>query len=303
MPSVVVAALYQFVALPDYQALREPLVELCRKHLIKGTLLLAEEGINGTVSGSRGSIDALIQWLEEDGRFDNLEYKESSASEHPFLRMKVKLKKEIVTMGVEGVSPTVCVGNYVKAEDWNDLISDPNVLVVDTRNEYEFDIGTFKGAINPHTDSFREFPEVMSKLVEEHKPTKVAMFCTGGIRCEKSTSLLKSLGMDDVYHLKGGILRYLEDVPAQESLWEGECFVFDHRVSVKHGLEQGKYDLCHGCRLPITEEDKASPLFENGVTCPKCHDKLSEDQKTRFRERQKQMELAKARRRKHMGEF
>lgn len=301
MNTVVVAALYRFVSLPDYEGLRQPLLDFCTQHDIKGTLLLAVEGINGTVAGSRESIDTLLAYLKQDKRFAALDHKESFYEEMPFYRMKVKLKKEIVTMGVEGIDPNDVVGTYVQPKDWNDLISDPAVTVVDTRNYYESAIGSFKGAIDPETTNFREFPEYVEQNLDPKKHKKVAMFCTGGIRCEKSTALLKQQGFDEVYHLHGGILKYLEEVPKEESLWEGECFVFDNRVAVDHDLEKGSYDQCHGCRHPITEDDKQSEKYQQGVACPRCYDQLSSEQMARFKERQKQIELAQQRHEEHLG--
>ncbi|GAA4652503.1 rhodanese-related sulfurtransferase [Kistimonas scapharcae] len=295
MSGVVVAALYQFVSLPDYQALREPLLSCLLDNGVRGSLLLAEEGINGTVAGSRAGIDALKAWLAADGRFTDLTYKESLSDDNPFYRTRVKLKREIVTMGVPGVSPVKAVGQYVEPEDWNALISDPEVLLVDTRNDYEIEVGTFKGAINPETDNFRQFPDWVDKQLKPAKKQRVAMFCTGGIRCEKATSLLLEQGVEEVYHLKGGILKYLETVPASDSLWQGECFVFDNRVTVNHDLEPGHYDQCHGCRRPITEDDKRSPLYVRGVTCPYCHDSQTERSRARAAERQKQIDLARKR--------
>ncbi len=297
----VVAALYKFVALPDYQALAPRLKALCDQQDIKGTLLLAEEGINGTVSGSRFAIAALMAFLEADGRFDGMSYKESFHLDKPFYRMKVKLKKEIVTMGINGIDPQKIVGTYVKPQDWNALISDPEVVVVDTRNSYEYDIGTFANAIDPKTTTFREFPAYVAENLDPAKHKKVAMFCTGGIRCEKSTAYLKEQGFDEVYHLEGGILKYLEEVPQEQSLWHGECFVFDNRVAVNHSLEKGRYDQCHGCRHPITEDDKLSPFYLLGVSCPGCYAALSDEQKARFSERQKQIQLARERNEPHLG--
>jgi UPF0176 protein len=301
MSQIVVAALYKFVKLPDYVTLVPRLKDLCDQLGIKGTLLLAEEGINGTVSGSRTSIDSLVEFLRADGRFDHLSYKESFYDEQPFYRMKVKLKKEIVTMGVNGIDPQQIVGTYVKPRDWNALISDPDVLVVDTRNSYEYEIGTFERALDPKTETFREFPAYVAENLDPAKHKKVAMFCTGGIRCEKSTAYLKEQGFEEVYHLEGGILKYLEEVPEEESLWRGECFVFDNRVAVNHKLEKGIYDQCHGCRYPITEDDKKSEHYMMGVCCPRCFDKLTPEQTTRFAERQKQIELAKQRNQAHIG--
>ncbi len=301
MSQIVVAALYKFVRLPDYQALAPKLKDFCDLQDIKGTLLLAEEGINGTVSGTRSAIDALVSYLTADERFAGLSYKESFYEDKPFYRMKVKLKKEIVTMGVEGIDPQKIVGTYVKPQDWNALISDPEVVVIDTRNDYEFNIGTFERALNPVTETFRQFPAYVAENLDPAKHKKVAMFCTGGIRCEKSTAYMKEQGFDEVYHLEGGILKYLEEVPEEESLWRGECFVFDNRVAVNHKLEKGIYDQCHGCRHPITEEDKLSPEYMPGVSCPRCYSQLSEEQKQRFTERQKQIELAKSRNEAHIG--
>lgn len=298
---IVVAAMYRFVSLPDFEEIQPPLLRFCKQQNIKGTLLLAKEGINGTVSGSRQAIDALLTYLRRDPRLAAIEHKESFYQQQPFYRMKVKLKKEIVTMGVEGIDPNHVVGTYVEAKDWNDLISDPDVVVVDTRNDYEYAIGTFTNAVNPKTTTFREFPEYVKQNLDPKQHKKVAMFCTGGIRCEKSTAYMKEQGFDEVYHLKGGILKYFEEVPAEDSLWQGECFVFDNRVAVNHKLEKGQYDQCHGCRYPITEQDKQSPHYQKGVCCPHCHDTLTPDQLKRFTERQKQVELARERQQAHIG--
>lgn len=301
MGKVAVAALYKFVALPDFGSLREPLLSYCVQRDIKGTLLLAPEGINGTVAGSREAIDGLLNYLKTELLLDNLNCKVSYDDEPPFYRMKVKLKKEIVTMGVEGINPLHVVGTYVKPEDWNRLIADPDVLVIDTRNGYEVELGTFKRAVNPNTESFREFPAYVAKHMDPEKHKKVAMFCTGGIRCEKSTAYLKEQGFQEVYHLEGGVLQYLEDVPESESLWQGECFVFDNRVSVDHNLAKGNYGLCHGCRFPITEQDRQSEHYVEGVACPRCHTSQTPEQRTRFAERQKQVVLAKQRHKSHIG--
>jgi UPF0176 protein len=301
MNPVVVAALYKFVRLPDYQAIAPRLKAHCDEFDIKGTLLLAEEGINGTVSGTRSAIDGLINFLKADERFSGLSYKESFYEDKPFYRMKVKLKKEIVTMGVNGIDPQKIVGTYVKPRDWNALISDPDVVVIDTRNSYEYEIGTFERAIDPKTETFREFPAYVAQNLDPAKHKKVAMFCTGGIRCEKSTAYLKEQGFDEVYHLEGGILKYLEEVPEEQSLWRGECFVFDNRVAVNHKLEKGIYDQCHGCRYPITEEDMRSEKYMPGVSCPRCYASLTEEQKVRFAERQRQIQLAKERNQGHLG--
>ncbi|MCY7295132.1 oxygen-dependent tRNA uridine(34) hydroxylase TrhO [Alteromonas sp. a30] len=301
MSNYVVCALYKFVALDDYKEKRQPLLEEMEKLDIKGTLLLAKEGINGTISGSREAIDAILAYLNSDERLNPISYKESYDETQPFYRTKVKLKKEIVTLGVEGVDPRKVVGTYVKPKDWNALISDPDVVLIDTRNDYEIEIGTFKNAVDPNTKTFREFPEYVKNNMDPQKQKKVAMFCTGGIRCEKSTAYMKEIGFEEVYHLEGGILQYLEDVPKEESMWEGDCFVFDNRVAVNHDLEKSVYDQCYACRLPITEEDKQSELFEPGVSCPRCHGTHSEEQIARFREREKQVKLAEMRNESHLG--
>jgi UPF0176 protein len=297
-----VCALYQFVRLDDFEEFREPLRELMVDLEIKGTILLALEGLNGTVAGTQNSIDALIKFLDEEGRFDHLEIKFSYSEKLPFKRLKVKLKKEIVTLGVSGIDPKESVGTYVSPQDWNELISDPDVVLIDTRNNYEYEIGSFKGAINPSTETFREFPEYTKNNLEQYRGKKVAMFCTGGIRCEKSTAYLKTQGFDTVYHLHGGILKYLEQMPEQDSMWEGECFVFDDRVAVKHNLEQGQYDQCHACRYPITAEEKKHEHYEKGVSCPRCYGSKSEDQVSRYREREKQIQLADERGEEHIGD-
>ena len=300
--SIVVAALYKFVRLDDFEQLREPLLALMLERDVKGTLLLAGEGINGTIAGPRAGIDTVLGWLREDPRLADLEHKESFHDEHPFLRTKVKLKKEIVTMGVEGIDPNRTVGTYLSPQEWNAVISDPETILIDTRNDYEVEVGTFRGAINPETRTFREFPDYVKETLDPAKRKKVAMFCTGGIRCEKSTAYLKEQGFEEVYHLKGGILKYLEEMPREDSLWEGECFVFDERVTVDHDLNPGEFDQCHACRRPISDEDKASEKFQLGVSCPKCYDESSPEQKARFAERQKQIELARARGRQHRGQ-
>lgn len=301
MSHTVVCALYKFVTLDDYEAIREPLTQVMEDNHVRGTLLLAREGINGTVSGSREGIDALLAWLKSDSRLADLDSKESLHEVPPFKRTKVKLKKEIVTLGVEGIDPKQVVGTYVDPKAWNDLISDPDVLLVDTRNDYEVQVGTFKHAVNPETETFRDFPEYVKQNLDPAKHKKVAMFCTGGIRCEKSTAYMKEQGFDEVYHLKGGILKYLEEVPQEESLWEGECFVFDDRVTVNHQLEKGHYDLCNACRLPITAQDKKSEYYEKGVSCPHCYGTHTPEQIERFRQRELQMSLAQARGEGHIG--
>jgi UPF0176 protein len=294
-PRIVVCALYHFVPLEDYAALQTPLLNLMLEREVRGTLLLAAEGVNGTIAGTREDIDAVLGWLRSDPRLADLDCKESYDEMPPFYRSKVKLKKEIVTMGVEGIDPRHKVGTHVDPQAWNALISDPEVLLIDTRNDYEVAIGTFEGAVNPHTKSFREFPAYVEQHLDKQRHKKVAMFCTGGIRCEKSTAFLKEKGFDEVYHLKGGILNYLEKVSKEDSMWQGECFVFDNRVSVNHALEKGSYDQCHACRLPITDE------YERGVSCPHCHGSRDADELEQFRERQRQIDLAAERGEVHLG--
>jgi UPF0176 protein len=298
---VVVAALYRFAKFVDYECFREPLLKIMLAEKVRGTLLLAAEGLNGTIAGERASIDAVLAWLAKDHRFTGIQAKESYVAENPFYRTKVKLKKEIVTMGVEDIDPTHIVGTYVDPKDWNALIADPEVLLLDTRNQYEVEIGTFENAINPQTDSFREFPEYVKNNLDPKVHKKVAMFCTGGIRCEKSTAYLKQHGFEDVFHLKGGILKYLEEQPEDETKWQGECFVFDNRVTVNHKLEKGNYDPCHACRRPITEEDKDSEFYQKGVSCHHCYDKHSKEQVKRYAERERQMQLAAQRGEVHIG--
>ncbi len=297
----VVAALYKFVTLDDYRDMREPLLDVALQAGTCGTLLLAREGINGTIAGTRQGIDTVLEYLRADPRLADLEHKESFDTDKPFHRMKVKLKREIVTMGVEGIDPNARVGTYVEPRDWNALVNDPEVLLIDTRNDYECDIGTFRGALDPETVNFREFPAYVRKHLDPKQHRKVAMFCTGGIRCEKASSFMLGEGFEEVYHLRGGILKYLEEVPQQESTWEGECFVFDSRVAVDHDLRKGSYDQCYGCRHPITEAEMRSPLYQKGICCPRCHDQLTPEQKARFAERQKQIELAAGRGEPHVG--
>ncbi|MBT8113984.1 MAG: rhodanese-related sulfurtransferase [Arenicella sp.] len=298
---IVVCAMYKFVTLDDYRQLRAPLLQQLEHLQIKGTLLLAEEGINGTIAGSHNSITEFLDLLGGDARFAGIDTKLSYHSEPPFHRTKVKLKKEIVTMGIEDIDPNKLVGTYVEPQQWNKLISDPDTVLIDTRNEYEYGIGTFDKAINPHTESFRDFPSYVRNNLDPAKHKKVAMFCTGGIRCEKASAFMKQEGFNDVFHLKGGILNYLQAVNQSDSLWRGDCFVFDDRVAVTHSLQKGQYDQCHACRYPITEEDKNSTHYIAGVSCPRCFDTLSEQQKTRFAEREKQVQLAKQRGEPHIG--
>lgn len=290
--SIVVAALYRFVPLPDYVERREPIQRVMSDLGVRGTLLLASEGINGTIAGSREAIDEILSYLRSDPALAGLEVKESLCDAIPFKRARVRLKKEIVTMGVEDIDPLLTVGTYVDPKDWNDLISDPDVTVIDTRNDYEVAIGSFKDADDPDTHSFRQFPDYVDRQLDPTKNRKVAMFCTGGIRCEKATALLKQKGFDEVYHLRGGILKYLEQVPEDESLWQGECFVFDQRVSVKHGLEVGEHELCYACGWPVTREDRSNDDYVAGVQCPRCVNETTEQQKQRFSERQRQIDEA-----------
>lgn len=299
--AIVVAALYKFVTLDDYRQLRAPLLDVCLAKGVKGTLLLAEEGINGTVAGTRWGIDAVLAYLKKDPRLAALDWKESYHDASPFLRMKVKLKREIVTMGIPGIDPNKAVGTYVKPKDWNTVIDDPEVVVIDTRNDYEVEIGTFKGAQDPKTVTFREFPQWVRDNLDPLTHKKVAMFCTGGIRCEKASSFMIQEGFEQVYHLQGGVLKYLEEVPVEDTRWDGECFVFDERVAVNHDLQKGQYDQCYACRYPITEADKRLPTYQPGISCPRCFDHLTEDQKTRFAERQKQITLARERGEQHRG--
>ena len=298
-----VAALYRFASFNQPEMLQPQIAAWCAEHGLKGTILVAAEGVNGTVAGSEAGIDAVVAHLRTLPGCAELDVKYSHANEMPFYRMKVRLKKEIVTLGVDGIDPKREVGTYVQPEDWNALISDPDTVLIDTRNDYEVAIGTFEGAVDPRTKSFSEFPEWFRAHRDELAAgkTKFAMFCTGGIRCEKSTAFLKAEGIDDVYHLEGGILRYLENIPEAESKWQGECFVFDERVSVKHGLELGEMELCHACRRPISQEDKASAHFIEGVACPACYAERTDEDRARFAERQKQIALAKKRGKQHIG--
>lgn len=301
MQPIVIMALYKFIDRPNFARHKKPIEDFCKAQGIKGTLLLAQEGINGTLAGSQNAIDALITFLQEAMHFGPLEYKLSYDETMPFHRMKVKLKKEIVTIGKPEAKPTQQTGVHVKPQDWNALINDPNVIVLDTRNDYEVSIGTFKNAINPHTTSFREFPDYVQKTLDPKQHKKIAMFCTGGIRCEKASSYMLAHGFEEVYQLEGGILKYLETIPPSNSLWDGECFVFDNRVTVDHQLQKGHFDMCHACRQPINETDKASPKYEKNISCPNCFDTLTDDKRKRVAERAKQMALAKARGQVHLG--
>lgn len=300
---ILVAALYKFVEIDDLLSLQSNLYEICEKNNIMGTILIANEGINGTISGKNNEINQTISLLKSDKRFANIEIKYSSTNKQPFHRMKVRLKKEIVTIGLPEINPNKKVGTYVNPEDWNDLISDPNVIVIDTRNKYETKIGSFQNALDPETSSFREFPDWVKKFKssKENANKKIAMFCTGGIRCEKASSLMKEEGFEDVYHLQGGILKYLETIDKENSLWNGECFVFDQRVCLTDELEVGSYKMCFACRMPITEEEMQNEKYIEGISCIYCYDKTTKEKKERFGSRQRQILLAKERGEKHLG--
>jgi UPF0176 protein len=300
MTEILVAALYQFVALPDFRSLRQPIMDACHARGIRGSLLLAPEGINGTLAGSPEAVGEFLDELRRDDRLQSLEARLSYANSPPFSRLKVKLKQEIVTMGTPGVDPTRSVGTYVEPEEWNRLLEDPEVVVVDTRNDYEVAIGSFRGARNPGLGSFREFPAWLRGQFGGAQPPAVAMFCTGGIRCEKSTAFLRGEGLDDVYHLKGGILGYLERVPPERSLWEGACFVFDERVSVGHGLVVGEHELCRACRWPVDRGQREDPTYVPGVSCPHCIERTTPEQKRRFTNRMRQVALARERGEEHL---
>jgi UPF0176 protein len=302
---VCVAALYRFTPFENCPEIRAELAKLCCAQGVKGTLLVAREGLNGTIAGSDAAITAVLATIRELPGCAGLDIKFSRAATMPFHRMKVRIKREIVTMGEPDIDPLASVGHYVAPEDWNALISQPGTILIDTRNDYEVAVGTFAGAIDPQTRTFRDFPAWFraerERLLGTGTPPKVAMFCTGGIRCEKSTAFLKGEGLDEVFHLQGGILKYLEVVPQEESLWQGECFVFDQRVAVGHGLAPGSFELCHACRRPVTAEDRTSPRYETGVSCPACHDERTEKQREGYRERQRQEVLAAERGQAHLG--
>jgi len=300
--AIVVAAFYKFCDLASFEALREPLRTRCYSQNIKGTILLASEGINGTISGSAEGIDYVLNFLRQQEEIGDFAHKVSYNDSHPFTKLRIRLKKEIVTIRKEIADPTKKVGEYVDPADWNQLISDPDTIVVDTRNSYEVELGTFKNALDPKTESFGEFPEYVDNHLADHKDKKIAMFCTGGIRCEKATSYLLENGFEKVYHLQGGILNYLEKIPDEESTWEGDCFVFDQRVTVNSSLEKGNYELCFACQEIVSEEDRDSVQYEEGVSCPKCFNTISDEQRQRAKERQRQIEIAKARNRSHFGD-
>ena len=300
-----VAALYKFSKILDPLKLHNEIRIKLKEMSISGTILVGREGINGTISScSQKNLSSAINFIKDIKGFADLDIKLSSSDKNPFIRLKVKLKKEIVTIGDEAIDPTEIVGEYVEPKDWNNLIDHKDTIVIDTRNNYEYSIGTFKNSLNPKTAKFREFPEWINKQKftdDEKKNKNIAMFCTGGIRCEKASSLMKKKGFNNVFHLKGGILRYFESVSQDTSSWEGECFVFDDRVSVKHDLSEGTYDMCHGCRMPITEKDKESNKYIRGVACSKCFDETTDEQKSRYMSRQKQIDLAKQRNQNHIG--
>ena len=291
--SQIITAFYKFVSLDDYQNRRQPLLNLCQQYNIKGTILLAAEGINGTIAGTRSSIEIILNYLRSDPCFADLEHKESTATKSPFDRLKVRLKQEIVTFGIPTVNPSNLVGTYVKPQDWNELIANPDVLVIDTRNQYEVEIGSFAGSIDPHTDSFTEFPAYVAAHLDPQQHKQIAMFCTGGIRCEKATSYLLSQGFEHVYHLQGGILKYLKEIPATESKWEGECFVFDDRVAITHGLAPGTHQLCWGCGNPIAPIDLTSPRYEPGICCSRCYATITLEQRASRTERWRQLQLGR----------
>jgi UPF0176 protein len=300
-PAYLTAAFYLFVNLPDAQALRSRLQAECNAHQVQGVVLLAHEGINGTIAGAPQAVQHILAWLRADPRLATLEHKQAFSAKPPFYRMRVRYKPEIVTLGVPGLDPVGQVGQYVQPQHWNALLADPDLVLIDTRNDYEVAIGSFEGAINPGTRRFRDFPQWLDQQADSLRDKKIAMFCTGGIRCEKSTALLRQRGYQEVYHLQGGILKYLESVAESDSLWRGECFVFDERVAVGHGLHTGSHALCYGCRLPISPADMASPLYRPGLSCPHCHGSKSAERLRRLQERQHQVELARTRQQRHVG--
>jgi len=300
----VVAALYKFVNLADAADLRDILQDLCDQAGVFGTILLADEGINGTIAAPVAAMETVLKWLSADSRFDDISLKFSGSDTQPFLRMKVRLKREIVTLGCPDIKPAERTGTYVDPAEWNALISDPDVMLIDTRNTYETAIGMFEGAVDPKTTNFRDFPSWaadLAKQPEATRPKKLAMYCTGGIRCEKASALMQNFGFNEVYHLKGGILKYFEDVPAEDSKWQGECFVFDGRVAVDHALRPGSYNMCHACRMPLSDDEMAHEDYEEGISCPHCKPHLDPARAARFAERQKQMRLAAARGHAHLG--
>jgi len=301
MKEFTIASLYKFVNIDELETFRKELLAKCRKFGIKGTFIISSEGINGTVAGTGENIESILNYLNEDKKFRDIECKYSFDDKIPFYRMKVKIKEELIPIGVDGVDPLEKVGTYVSPSDWNKLIKDPDVLLIDVRNRYEIEVGNFRGALSPEIDNFRYFPEFVEKNLDPEKNRKVAMYCTGGIRCEKASSYMLLKGFKEVYHLKGGILKYLEDVPKKNSIWDGECFVFDNRASVDHDLQNGVYDLCHNCRFPVSPEDMESVNYEKGISCPRCYDSISPERRTSLEERNRQIRLAKERNQMHLG--
>jgi len=301
MKEITIVSLYKFVNISDLETFRKELLAECNNLAIKGTFIIAAEGINGTIAGTGKNIETIIKFLISDDRFADIECKYSFDNKIPFYRMKVKIKDELIPIGVEGVDPREVVGTYVRPDEWNKLVEDPDVLLIDVRNQYEIEVGSFKGALNPETDNFRYFPEFVENNLNPDENKKVAMFCTGGIRCEKASSYMLSKGFKEVFHLKGGILKYLEDVSKEKSLWDGECFVFDNRTSVDHDLQNGIYDLCHNCRFPVSPKDMESEYFVKGISCPRCHDSITPERMTSLEERNRQIRLAKERNQAHLG--
>lgn len=300
MPEFNVATFYRFAPLPDYRQLRQPLLELCRARDVHGTVLLAAEGINGTIAGTPDGVRAVLGWLRRDPRLSDMPHKMSSAASLPFRRLKVRLKREIVSLGVPEADPTSAVGRYVPPDEWNALLQDPEVLVIDTRNQYEVAIGSFQNAHDPQLERFRDFPDYVHRHLDPQRHRRVAMFCTGGIRCERASSFMLQQGYEEVYQLQGGILKYLEEVPAEASLWQGDCFVFDERVAVSHGLAPGRHELCRGCRHPISAADKQRPEYQPGISCPHCYHRRSEAHYRRAAERWRQVRLARNQGRSHL---
>lgn len=298
---MIIATFYKFVQLDDLEILQNRLLQFCQQERIKGTILIATEGINSTLVGTQNSMNHFFQFLRADERFADIKPQFSETDEAPFHRLKVKIKSEIVTMGVKDIQPAITTGKHLDPETWNEVIADPEVLVIDTRNEYEYQVGTFQNAVSPHTDNFRQFPKFVKDNLDPNQHQKIAMFCTGGIRCEKASAYLIEQGFEEVYQLDGGILNYLETVSSEESLWEGECFVFDQRVAVNEELETGNHELCYGCRHPLSEADRQSEKYQAGVSCPYCYDHLTPEQRDRFSERWRQEQLAKKRQQKHVG--
>ncbi len=298
---MLVATFYKFVPLENLDELRGHALSFCQNLDLKGTILLAKEGINATIAGEENQLKQFLKFLKEDKRFSDIEPKFSHSEKYPFRRIKVKIKSEIITMGIDHLQPSLTTGKHINPETWNEIIADPEVLVIDTRNKYEYKVGTFQNAISPETDSFREFPQFVEQNLDPKKHRKVAMFCTGGVRCEKASAYLLEQGFEEVYQLNGGILKYLETVSPEESLWEGECFVFDGRVAVKEDLEKGNHELCYGCRHPLSETDRQSEKYQIGVSCPYCYDDLTPQKRDRLIERWRQHQLAKQRNQKHIG--